>query len=103
MVPGTFHCSGVSGPTNLRQSGVQPLIVDAQHDATTALEAWVEHGQAPTSFIATKFANDTPAAEPLEPCRCARFWQKHIFAAAASMMHRLGRVAAIDTALLDVG
>jgi hypothetical protein len=34
---------------------------DAEHDALTALDQWVEHGVAPAKVIATKFVNDNPA------------------------------------------
>jgi len=52
MVPGIYHCAGGPGPNNFGQ-GQQPVVVDAAHDATTALEQWVENGVAPKDFIAT--------------------------------------------------
>jgi feruloyl esterase len=44
MVPGMDHCGIGEGP-GITQSGFDPL---------TALEKWVEHGEAPTSLLATK-------------------------------------------------
>lgn len=31
-------------------------------DVVSALQAWVEHGKAPTNFIATKYVDDEPGA-----------------------------------------
>ncbi len=45
-VPGMHHCGGGPGPNSF--------------DTLTALENWVEHGEAPDGIIATKFVNDTP-------------------------------------------
>jgi feruloyl esterase len=45
LVPGMHHCSGGPGPN--------------QFDMLTALENWVEKGQAPQSLIATHKTNDT--------------------------------------------
>ena len=53
MVPGMYHCGGGYGPTNFGQPGTQPTVVDAAHDATTALEDWVENGVQPQDFIGT--------------------------------------------------
>jgi feruloyl esterase len=60
MVPGMYHCAGGPGPNNFGQSGVQPVVVDAEHDATTALEQWVEEGIAPKDFIATTTGRTMP-------------------------------------------
>lgn len=65
MVPGMYHCGGGPGPNNFGQAGTQPGTIDALHDATTALEEWVEHGAAPATFIATKFQNDVPGGTVL--------------------------------------
>ncbi|MGA2126598.1 MAG: tannase/feruloyl esterase family alpha/beta hydrolase [Xanthobacteraceae bacterium] len=46
MVPGMYHCSGGPGPNVF--------------DALTPLVAWVEHGVAPETIVATKFVADTP-------------------------------------------
>jgi len=47
LVPGMHHCGGGPGPNSF--------------DTLTALENWVEHGEAPEGIIATKFVNDTPS------------------------------------------
>ncbi|RKT20798.1 feruloyl esterase [Paraburkholderia sp. RAU2J] len=47
-VPEMQHCVGGSGPNSF--------------DALTALDQWVEGGKAPDSILATKYANDDPAA-----------------------------------------
>ncbi|HTI38956.1 MAG TPA: tannase/feruloyl esterase family alpha/beta hydrolase [Vicinamibacterales bacterium] len=54
MVPGMYHCGGGIGPNTF--------------DALTALEQWVEHGQAPASLTATKTAGPgTNRSRPLCP------------------------------------
>jgi len=59
MIPGMRHCSGGPGAWVMGQgTGQQPLVRDDLHDVQTALETWVEHGKAPTKFIATKFTTD---------------------------------------------
>ncbi|HEV2674656.1 MAG TPA: tannase/feruloyl esterase family alpha/beta hydrolase [Aliidongia sp.] len=47
MAPGMGHCGGGPGPNTF--------------DTTAALQAWVEHDQAPAKLIATKYVNDLPA------------------------------------------
>jgi hypothetical protein len=47
LVPGMHHCSGGPGPNSF--------------DTLTALENWVEHGQAPDSILATHFKNNSAA------------------------------------------
>ena len=71
MVPGMSHCGGGPGPDTI--GGNQPPVaINAQRDVLTALQAWVEQGQAPDSFIATKYANDNPAdGVALERTICA--------------------------------
>jgi feruloyl esterase len=49
MVPGMQHCGGGPGPN------VITAPFDAQHDVRTAVERWVEQGQAPEQIVATKF------------------------------------------------
>jgi feruloyl esterase len=60
LVPGMQHCSGGPGANTFGQS--VPLA-DADHDVIKALEAWVEHGQAPNQIIATKYTNDDPTQQ----------------------------------------
>lgn len=73
LVPGMQHCSGTPTDVNApwyfagaNQAGAigtgvhsVPGFSDARHDVLLALMAWVEHGQAPDSIIATKWHNDT--------------------------------------------
>ena len=49
MVPGMAHCSGGPGANSFTMQ--------------TALEAWVEHGTAPTRITAAKHVDDNPAAD----------------------------------------
>jgi hypothetical protein len=60
MVPGMQHCAGGAGADVLGQSGTWPA--DAQKNARTALETWVEKGTAPGVIIATKTAGNAPGA-----------------------------------------
>jgi len=54
MVPGMQHCGGGPGPDSF---GALPASdADAQHSVFAAMEEWVEHGAAPSSIIATKYA-----------------------------------------------
>jgi hypothetical protein len=63
MVPGMGHCAGDVGASNFGGVGQQlPPVRDPSHDLVTAMEAWVEHGIAPSEFIATKYASSDPAA-----------------------------------------
>ncbi len=58
MVPGMQHCAGGPGADAFGQSGTWPA--DPQRNARTALEMWVEKGNAPGSLIATKTAEGGP-------------------------------------------
>ena len=53
MAPGMYHCFGGPGPNSF--------------DQLSALEAWVEHGQAPRSIIATHFNDDTGEPDRTRP------------------------------------
>jgi len=55
MLPGVGHCGRGVGPDNIGASGQTPVSSDPEHDAVSALQAWVEHGRAPDELIATKF------------------------------------------------
>jgi Tannase and feruloyl esterase len=63
MVPGMLHCGGGPGPNAFGQSLPQatPLSSDPDHDILSALERWVEKGEAPSKIIAAKYVNDNPA------------------------------------------
>jgi feruloyl esterase len=41
-------------------------VRDDLHDLQTAVESWVEHGKAPSEFIATKFTTDDIAATTVQ-------------------------------------
>jgi feruloyl esterase len=76
LVPGMQHCSGGPGANTFGQ-GVP--LADADHDVIKALEAWVEHGQAPNQIIATKYTNDDPTQQaqftrPLCPYPAVARW-----------------------------
>ncbi|KZW03651.1 feruloyl esterase B precursor [Exidia glandulosa HHB12029] len=68
LIPGMGHCAGsttapwyIAGGSQLIQGadhGV-PGFEDPAHDAILAIMAWVEHGKAPSTIIATKFVNDS--------------------------------------------
>ncbi len=61
MVPGMGHCSGGPGPNAFGQAlGLPGQSNDPQNDVLSALEQWVEQGQAPQRIVATKYNNDTP-------------------------------------------
>lgn len=54
MVPGMGHCRGGPGPDRFGGAGMAAPQEDAEHDMLAALEAWVEHGQAPERIIAAR-------------------------------------------------
>jgi len=60
MAPGMSHCGAGPGPNTIGGS-VAPVAITPQRDVIAALEAWVEHGVAPTQLISTKYVNDNPA------------------------------------------
>jgi feruloyl esterase len=67
MVPGMEHCGGGAGPNVFGQFGVG--AGDRFHDIDTALEAWVEQGQAPERIVATKYKNGMNPAGGMERTR----------------------------------
>jgi hypothetical protein len=62
MVPGMAHCSGGPGANAFGQLGAPngPNPSDASDDILTALDQWVERGDAPDKIVATKYVNDDP-------------------------------------------
>jgi len=54
MMPGVYHCAGGPGPDRIGGAGRDAPIVDARHDLLSALEAWVERGEAPDAIIASR-------------------------------------------------
>jgi tannase/feruloyl esterase len=63
MLPGVQHCAGGPGADMIGQSGMWPPD-DAQRNARTALEEWVEKGTAPKTLIATKTAGGEAQGAP---------------------------------------
>jgi hypothetical protein len=59
LVPGLYHCAGGPGPSAFGTSGPAP-VMDADHDAVTAVSKWVETGAAPDKIIATKYVDNAP-------------------------------------------
>jgi feruloyl esterase len=53
MLPGVQHCGGGPGADDIGSTGASTSS-DPGHNVRLALEAWVEKGTAPKSFIATK-------------------------------------------------
>jgi feruloyl esterase len=62
MVPGMQHCGGGPGATSFGQDEAAPRS-DPQHDIFSALIAWVEKGDAPTTIVATKYKETDPAKD----------------------------------------
>lgn len=67
MAPGMQHCGGGPGPNSFGQ--VVSGEGDARHNLYTALEQWVEKGEAPDKVIATKFVNDQDHAQGVKMTR----------------------------------
>ncbi len=59
MVPGMWHCGG--GPGANYFYGGYGAPSDAEHNIHAALEQWVEKNVAPSTIIATKYNDDSPA------------------------------------------
>jgi len=67
MIPGMRHCSGGPGAWVVGQgTGQVPPVRDALHDLQIAVENWVEHGKAPSRFIATKYTTDDVTATTVQ-------------------------------------
>jgi Tannase and feruloyl esterase len=66
MVPGMQHCAGGPAADNFGAT-VSPTPTDAQHSLQLSLELWVEKGTAPTTVIATKFAQGTRTPSMTRP------------------------------------
>jgi feruloyl esterase len=60
MVPGMQHCGGGPGPSSFGQFG-PALSNEPESNVTTALERWVEKGEAPSAIVAAKHVNDDSA------------------------------------------
>jgi hypothetical protein len=62
LAPGMLHCGGGPGPNSFGQSLPQaaPLNNAPENDILSALERWVEKGDAPERITAVKYINDQP-------------------------------------------
>lgn len=68
MVPGMAHCGGGPGANQFGGSGSDAPMVDAGHDLLSALEDWVEKGNAPDHIVASRIEQGKPVrSHPL--CR----------------------------------
>lgn len=56
------HCGGGLGATSFEE-GLHARQ-DAEHNMKLALEDWVEKGTAPSTIIASKYADPNPASQP---------------------------------------
>jgi hypothetical protein len=56
MVPGMQHCDSGPGTDSFGQGA--PVPEDPQHNVDLALKQWVEKGMAPSTIIASKYAED---------------------------------------------
>lgn len=81
MLPGVGHCapSVDIGPDNVGFENQTAVSADPEHDAVSALLAWVERGVAPQKLIATKFNNNDPTQgiqmqRPLFPYPAEAVW-----------------------------
>jgi feruloyl esterase len=68
MVPGMQHCGGGPGPNSFGQGADYPPF-DSDHNIYTALEQWVEKGEAPAKITATKYLNDSDPTKGIKMTR----------------------------------
>ncbi|WP_082554840.1 tannase/feruloyl esterase family alpha/beta hydrolase [Caulobacter sp. Root1455] len=54
MAPGLYHCLGGTGPDRFGGSATPEPIGDGDHDALSAMVAWVEQGRAPERIVASQ-------------------------------------------------
>ena len=67
MVPDMGHCINGTGPDNFGNLAEPPgYPVDAKHDLLSALEEWVENGDAPSSIVATRYTGDNAATGSID-------------------------------------
>jgi feruloyl esterase len=60
--PGMGHCSGGNSPDVFgNRLTSAPFAGDPSRDILTALERWVENGEAPDRLVATQYSNNDPA------------------------------------------
>ena len=94
LMPGVGHCtpSVDIGPDNIGAENQLAVSPDPEHDAVSALMAWVERGTAPQKLIATKFNNNNSAQgiqmqRPLFPYPAEAVWNGTGSTNAASSFH----------------
>ncbi len=58
LVPGFAHCFGGPGVHEVAGNGLKAAPKDREHDALSALSAWVEEGIAPNRLLAVAFADN---------------------------------------------
>jgi hypothetical protein len=68
MVPGMQHCGGGPGPDSFGAAGPS-ADADPEHSMFSALEHWVEHGQAPKTIIASKHTDPSKPSSGAETTR----------------------------------
>jgi len=71
MAPGVQHCGDGPGPSSFGQAG-ETRPSDPQHSLQLALEQWVERGTAPSTIIATRYAQTSPSAAATTEVRMTR-------------------------------
>jgi hypothetical protein len=104
LVPGMTHCSLGDGPNNFGQAYIQAGLLDAQHDALTALEDWVEWGIPPAQIIATKFENDNPTQPVLRTMPLCPFPAKAHYYGSGNILDAANWTCpANDTSMLQSG
>jgi feruloyl esterase len=59
LLPGMEHCVGGPGPSYIFSPGLDGQA--ASDDAYTAIENWVEKGEAPSTLLATKYKDNDPS------------------------------------------
>jgi Tannase and feruloyl esterase len=75
MIPGMTHCYFGPGATSFGAVGQQiPPARDEVHDVQTALERWVEDGEAPNRMVATKYTDDAAATRTIKLQRPLCAW-----------------------------
>jgi len=59
MVPGMGHCGGGPGANVIfRSEQATAVPLNPDRDMLTALEQWVEHGRAPSTFVASRVSKE---------------------------------------------
>jgi hypothetical protein len=67
LVPGMGHCGGGAGPNSFGNGANRSMAGDPERDIFTALERWVERGEAPIRIIGSGTAADDPTKPLTRP------------------------------------